>query len=178
MDHSIAGFVRGQGTLCLILGIYYATGLTIVGLNFGLLIGLLAGLISFIPYVGSLTGLFLAVTVALVQFSPHWLWIGAVLVVFFTGQFIEGNILQPKLVGKHVGLHPVWVIFAVLAFGAVFGFVGMLLAVPLAAALGVVMRFLLDRYMDSPIYTGGPEPRAQVLPPPPRDDGPKRAVDL
>ncbi|TAN18635.1 MAG: AI-2E family transporter [Rhizobiaceae bacterium] len=157
MDRSIAGFVRGQGTLCLILGIYYATGLTVVGLNFGLLIGLLAGLISFIPYVGSLTGLVLAVTVALVQFSPHWLWIGAVLVVFFVGQFIEGNILQPKLVGSSVGLHPVWLMFALLAFGALFGFVGLLIAVPASAAIGVLTRFGLSRYLASPLYRGPEE---------------------
>jgi predicted PurR-regulated permease PerM len=166
MDHSIAGFVRGQGTLCLILGIYYATGLTIVGLNFGLLIGLLAGLISFIPYVGSLTGLFLAVTVALVQFSPHWLWIGAVLVVFFTGQFIEGNILQPKLVGSSVGLHPVWLMFALLAFGTLFGFVGLLIAVPASAAIGVLVRFGLSRYLDSPLYRGPEEGVETVAPKP------------
>jgi predicted PurR-regulated permease PerM len=157
MDRSIAGFVRGQGTLCLILGIYYATGLTIVGLNFGLLIGLLAGLISFIPYVGSLTGLVLAVIVALVQFSPHWQWIGAVLIVFFSGQFIEGNILQPKLVGSSVGLHPVWLMFALLAFGALFGFVGLLIAVPASAAIGVLTRFGLSRYLASPLYRGPDE---------------------
>lgn len=157
MDRSIAGFVRGQGTLCLILGIYYATGLTIVGLNFGLLIGLLAGLISFIPYVGSLTGLVLAVAVALVQFSPHWVWVGAVLIVFFTGQFIEGNILQPKLVGSSVGLHPVWLMFALLAFGALFGFVGLLIAVPASAAIGVLVRFGLSRYLASPLYQGPEE---------------------
>jgi predicted PurR-regulated permease PerM len=154
IDRSIAGFVRGQGTLCLILGIYYALGLTVVGLNFGLLIGLLAGLISFIPYVGSLTGLVLALGVAFVQFWPDWMWIAAVAGIFFVGQFIEGNILQPKLVGSSVGVHPVWLMFALLAFGALFGFVGLLVAVPCAAAIAVIMRFAIARYKASPLYRG------------------------
>ncbi len=163
IDSSIAGFVRGQGTLCLILGVYYALGLTVVGLNFGLLIGLIAGLISFIPYVGSLTGLILALGVAFVQFSPHWLTIGAVAVVFFVGQFFEGNILQPKLVGSSVGVHPVWLMFALLAFGALFGFVGLLIAVPCAAAIAVIMRFAISRYLESPLYRG--EETAAKAPP-------------
>jgi predicted PurR-regulated permease PerM len=175
----MAGFIRGQGMLMIFLALYYAIGLSLAGVRFGLLIGLVAGLISFMPFLGAIVGFIVAITVAAFQFWPAWGHIVAVVVIFLVGQFIEGNVLQPKLVGKHVGLHPVWVIFAVLAFGAVFGFVGMLLAVPLAAALGVVMRFLLDRYMDSPIYTGEEEPRVEVLPPPPaRDDGPRRAVDL
>lgn len=162
IDRSIAGFVRGQGTLCLILGIYYAFGLTVVGLNFGLLIGLLAGLISFIPYVGSLTGLVLALGVAFVQFWPDWMWIAAVAGVFFVGQFIEGNILQPKLVGSSVGVHPVWLMFALLAFGALFGFVGLLVAVPCAAAIAVIMRFAIARYKESALYRGEEKPPAAV----------------
>lgn len=154
IDTAVAGFVRGQGTVCIILGVFYAIGLTLVGLNFGLLIGLFAGLISFIPYVGSLIGLVLSVGVALVQFWPEWHWVAAVAVVFFTGQFFEGNILQPNLVGKSVGLHPVWLMFALFAFGALFGFVGLLVAVPAAAAVGVVTRFLLRRYLESPLYRG------------------------
>lgn len=154
MDRSIAGFVRGQGTVCLILGVFYAAGLTLVGLNFGLLIGLVAGLISFIPFVGSLIGLVLSVGVAMVQFWPDWPWIVAVAGVFFAGQFLEGNILQPNLVGKSVGLHPVWLMFALFAFGAIFGFVGLLIAVPAAAAVGVLVRFALDRYLNSPLYRG------------------------
>jgi predicted PurR-regulated permease PerM len=154
IDRAVAGFVRGQGTLCLILGIFYAVGLTIVGLNFGLLIGFFAGLISFIPYVGSLIGLVLSVGVALVQFWPEWHWVAAVAAVFFAGQFLEGNILQPNLVGKSVGLHPVWLMFALFAFGAMFGFVGLLIAVPAAAAVGVLSRFALSRYLSSPLYRG------------------------
>lgn len=155
IDQAIAGFIRGQGSLCLILGIYYAVGLSLVGLNFGLLIGLFAGMISFIPYVGSMVGLVLAVGVALVQFWPDYPWIGLVLVVFFSGQFLEGNILQPKLVGSSVGLHPVWLMFALFAFGALFGFVGLLVAVPAAAAVGVLVRFALSRYLQSDLYFGG-----------------------
>jgi predicted PurR-regulated permease PerM len=154
INTAIAGFVRGQGTLCIILGLLYAGGLTVVGLNFALLIGLFAGLISFIPYVGSLVGLVLALGVAIVQFWPDWLMVGAVALVFVIGQFIEGNILQPKLVGQSVGLHPVWLMFALFAFGALFGFVGLMVAVPAAAAVGVLVRFAISRYMASPLYRG------------------------
>jgi predicted PurR-regulated permease PerM len=154
INAATAGFVRGQGTLCLILGIMYAIGLTLCGLNFGILIGLFAGLISFIPYVGSLVGLVLALGVALVQFWPDWIMIVAVAMVFAVGQFIEGNILQPRLVGKSVGLHPVWLMFALFAFGALFGFVGLLIAVPAAAAIAVLVRFALSRYLESPLYRG------------------------
>lgn len=149
-----AGFVRGQGTLCLILGVMYAVGLTLVGLNFGLLIGLFAGLISFIPYVGSLTGLALSLGVAFVQFWPEWQWVLAVAGIFLVGQFIEGNILQPRLVGKSVGLHPVWLMFALFAFGYMFGFVGLLVAVPASAAVAVLVRFAISRYLESPLYRG------------------------
>jgi len=160
MDESVAGFIRGQGSLCLILGIYYAVGLSVVGLNFGLLIGFISGMISFIPYIGSMIGLILSIGVALVQFWPDYPWIIAVACVFFSGQFIEGNILQPKLVGESVGLHPVWLMFALFAFGAMFGFVGLLIAVPAAAVVGVLVRFALSRYLDSDIYYG----RAAELP--------------
>lgn len=152
-----AGFVRGQGTLCLVLGVMYAIGLTVVGLNFAILIGLFAGLISFIPYVGSLVGLVLSLGVAIVQFWPNYYMVAAVAGVFFLGQFIEGNILQPRLVGKSVGLHPVWLMFALFAFGALFGFVGLLIAVPAAAAVAVLVRFAITRYLDSPLYTGNHE---------------------
>ena len=154
IDRSVAGFVRGQGSVCLILGTYYAVGLTLVGLNFGLLIGFFAGVISFVPYVGSAVGLVIALGVALVQFSPDWVWVAAAAGVFFSGQFIEGNILQPKLVGASVGLHPVWLMFALFAFGAIFGFVGLLIAVPAAAAVGVLVRFALQKYLESEMYFG------------------------
>jgi predicted PurR-regulated permease PerM len=154
IDRAIAGFVRGQTGVCLILGSFYALGLTLVGLNFGLLIGLVSGLITFIPYVGSMTGLVLAGGVGVAQFWPDWGSILLVVGIFFAGQFIEGYILQPKLVGESVGLHPVWLMFALFAFGYLLGFVGMLLAVPLAAAIGVILRFALGRYLESPLYTG------------------------
>jgi predicted PurR-regulated permease PerM len=154
MDASVAGFVRGQGSICIILGLFYGIGLSFAGLNFGLLIGLFAGLISFIPYVGSLIGLVLSVGVALVQFWPDYWMIILVACIFFIGQFVEGNILQPKLVGSRVGLHPVWLMFALVAFGAIFGFVGLMIAVPAAAAVGVLVRFALERYLDSDLYHG------------------------
>lgn len=154
INRSTAGFVRGQGSVGLIMGVSYAIALTLVGLNFGLLIGLFAGLIGFIPYVGSLVGLVLSVGVAVVQFWPEWQWIAVVVGIFFAGQMIEGNVLQPKLVGDRVGLHPVWLMFALFAFGYLFGFVGLLIAVPAAAAFAVLVRFALERYLASPVYRG------------------------
>lgn len=154
MNDAISGFVRGQGSLCIILALYYGIGLSLAGLNFGLLIGLFTGAISFIPYIGSILGLVLAVGVALVQFWPDYTMIILILVIFFSGQFIEGNILQPKLVGNSVGLHPVWLMFALVAFGALFGFVGLMVAVPAAAVVGVLVRFALGRYLDSDLYHG------------------------
>ena len=152
VDGAIAGFVRGQGTVCLVLGTFYAVALTALGVNFGLLIGMFAGVISFIPFVGSIVGFVLAVGVALVQFWPDFVWIAAVGAVFMLGQFLEGNFLQPKLVGSSVGLHPVWLMFALLAFGALLGFTGLLIAVPAAAAIGVLVRFALARYLASPLF--------------------------
>ncbi|WP_192257785.1 AI-2E family transporter [Mesorhizobium silamurunense] len=168
INTATAGFVRGQGTLCLVLGAMYATGLTLTGLNFAILIGFFAGLISFIPYVGSLTGLVLAVGVAFVQFWPDWTMVVLVACVFFVGQFIEGNILQPRLVGKSVGLHPVWLMFALFAFGALFGFVGLLIAVPASAAIAVLVRFAISRYLESPLYRGH---ATKLTPPLPADRG-------
>ncbi|WCR55040.1 MAG: Putative permease often clustered with de novo purine synthesis [Bartonella clarridgeiae] len=153
MDRAVAGFVRGQGTACLILAGYYAIGLTITGLNFALLIGMFVGLISFIPYIGTMIGFVLSIGVAWVQFYPnYWEWIVIVMAVFFIGQFIEGYILQPKLVGSSVGLHPVWLMFALFAFGSLFGFTGMLVAVPAAAIVGVLVRFALHIYLNSQMY--------------------------
>jgi predicted PurR-regulated permease PerM len=157
VDVAISGFVRGQTGVCLILGSFYAVALTLIGLNFGLLIGLISGLITFIPYVGSMTGLVVALGVAVAQFWPNYGSILMVLAVFLVGQFIEGYVLAPKLVGESVGLHPVWIIFALLAFGYLFGFVGLLVAVPLAATIGVLARFALRRYLQSSFYTGKPD---------------------
>jgi predicted PurR-regulated permease PerM len=156
MDGAIAGFIRGQSLVCLLLGSYYAVGLWLMGLNFGVLIGLVSGFLSFIPYIGSITGLLLAVGVATVQFWPDWTMPLIALAIFASGQFIEGNFLSPKLVGEAVGLHPVWLMFALVAFGSLFGFVGLLLAVPLAAMVGVLARFGIGQYLASPLYTGVP----------------------
>jgi predicted PurR-regulated permease PerM len=158
IDNVISGFIRGQSLVCLALGVYYALALWLVGLKFALLIGLVSGLITFVPYIGSLTGLVIATGVAVAQFWPDWKWIGAVVAVFLVGQFIEGNILAPKLVGERVKLHPVWIIFAMLALSFLFGFVGLLLAIPIAATIAVLLRFGLKRYLASPLYAGE-EPR-------------------
>jgi predicted PurR-regulated permease PerM len=161
IDAVIAGFIRGQALVSLILGTFYAVILTLVGLNFGLLVGFAAGLLNFVPYLGSTTGLLLAGGVALAQFWPDWVWVVAVMGLFLFGQFVEGNFLQPKLVGDRVGLHPVWLIFALFAFGYLLGFVGVLVAVPLAAAIGVLVRFALRQYLASPLYTGaGPREKS------------------
>ena len=154
IDNTMAGFVRGQGTGCLILGIYYAIALMLVGLNFGLVIGAIAGALTFIPYVGALVGGVLALGMAGFQFWGDWGWIIVVWAIFQSGQFVEGNFLTPRLVGSSVGLHPVWLLFALSAFGAVFGFVGLLVAVPVAAALGVVARFVIGQYQGSRLYRG------------------------
>lgn len=154
IDAAISGFLRGQTGVCLILGSFYALALTLTGLNFGLLIGLISGLITFVPYVGSMTGLVLSLGVAVAQFWPDYGSILMVLGIFLVGQFLEGYVLSPKLVGESVGLHPVWLIFALLAFGYLFGFVGLLVAVPLAATIGVLVRFALRQYLESSFYTG------------------------
>jgi predicted PurR-regulated permease PerM len=153
IDRTVAGFVRGQATVCLILAVYYAVGLSLVGLEFGLLIGLGTGLISFIPYFGMMIGLAAGFGVALAQYSD----IGSIALVagvFAVGQVMEGNFLTPNLVGERIGLHPVWIIFALLAGGTLFGFTGILLAVPAAAVIGVLVRFALESYRDSRLYEG------------------------
>lgn len=154
IDRTLASFVRGQGTVCLILGTFYAVALMVVGLQFGLVVGLIAGILTFIPYVGALVGGALSIGLALFQFWGEWWMIVAVAAIFQFGQLIEGNILTPKLVGSSVGLHPVWLIFALTAFGTLFGFVGMLVAVPVAAALGVIVRFVIAEYKSGLLYRG------------------------
>ncbi|UJQ95202.1 AI-2E family transporter [Mariluticola halotolerans] len=167
IDVAMAGVIRGQVSVVLLLSVFYATSLTLTGLSFGLAIGLVAGLLSFIPYVGFLVGFVLSVGVALVQFWPEWPMIVAVFVVFLVGQFLEGNILYPKLVGSSIGVHPVWLMFALFAFGLIFGFVGLLLAVPMAAVASVLIRFAVRKYQESPLYleadgsSGGQSPKAK-----------------
>jgi predicted PurR-regulated permease PerM len=153
IDTILAGFLRGQATVCLLLGAFYGIGLTIVGLDFGLLIGLGTGLISFVPFFGMLIGLIAGLGMAIVQFDG-WGPVVTVAAIFVAGQVIEGNFLTPKMVGERVGLHPVWVIFGLMAGGALFGFAGVLLAVPLAAIVGVLVRFSIARYRASLYYDG------------------------
>jgi predicted PurR-regulated permease PerM len=154
IDRTLAGFARGQATVCLLLAAWYGLALTTAGLEFGLIVGLLAGLASFVPYVGSIGGLVLSVGLALLQFDDLWR-VAVVAAIFVLGQAVEGNYLTPKLVGDRVGLHAVWVLFALVAGGALFGFVGVLLAVPVTAVIGVLARFALERYLASPLYGGG-----------------------
>ena len=154
IDAVLAGFVRGMGTVCVILGTWYAVALMLVGLQFGLVVGAVAGLITFIPYVGAVVGGALAIGLALFQFWGDWLSIALVAGIFVAGQVAEGNFLTPRLVGGSVGLHPVWLIFALSVFGALFGFVGMLVAVPVAAAIGVLARFAVGEYRQSRLYQG------------------------
>ena len=155
--------MRGQLSVCVILGVFYAAALWAIGLQYGVLVGLIAGLISFIPYIGSTVGLLLSVGIALFQFWDAKLWIVVTAGIFLFGQFVEGNILAPNLIGKSVGLHPVWLILALAVFGSLFGFTGLLVAVPVAAALGVIGRFLVEQYLASPMYTGRVPPEDRAL---------------
>ena len=149
----IAGFIRGQISVCLILGAFYSIGLKLVGLDLGLLVGFIAGIISFIPYVGSITGFVLGIVLAFAQYGDitHVLYVVG---VFLCGQFLEGNFLTPKLVGESVGLHPVWVMFALLAGGVLLGFLGLMLAVPVAAIIGVLVRHGVQKYKQSSLFLG------------------------
>jgi predicted PurR-regulated permease PerM len=154
IDDALAAFVRGQVMVCLVMAIYYATVLSLIGLDFGLLVGAVSGLITFIPFVGALVAFLLSMGIGLVQFLPNPWPLAGILGMYVFAQVAEGNVLTPKLVGDKVGLHPVWVIFAMLAGGSLFGFVGVLLALPAAAAAGVLVRYTLERYRESKLYYG------------------------
>jgi predicted PurR-regulated permease PerM len=168
IDRSMAGVLRGVGGVVLVLCIYYASALWLVGLDYGLAIGIIGGLMSFIPYVGFLIGFTLSVTIAAVQFWPdEWLRLVIVLVIYILGQFLEANVLYPKLVGQSININPVWLMFALFAFGLLFGFVGLLLAVPLAAIVGVLTRYALRKYQASTLYRGDGPAATVILPPPP-----------
>ena len=156
IDDTIGGFVLGQGALCLVLSLFYAVALSLAGLNHGMLIGIAAGLISFVPYLGSLSGLVVSSCVAVAQFWPNWSHILVVPGIFFVGETLADYVLSPYLVGRRVNLNPVWVMFALFAFGYLFGFVGLLIAVPLAAAIGVLIRFAMRQYYASPLYAAVP----------------------
>jgi predicted PurR-regulated permease PerM len=153
VDAALGGVIRGQGLVCLFLAIFYAVGLWFTGLRYGVVIGLLTGLFSFVPYIGMALGLCVGLVVALFQFEA-WFMVAVVVAVFGVGQFIEGNFVTPRLVGSRIGVHPVWLIFAVLAGAALFGIVGALVAVPAAAVIGVFLRFALERYRASTLYNG------------------------
>lgn len=151
IDRILASFIRGQLSVCVLLGTFYAVGLYIVGLDLGVLVGFLAGIISFIPYVGTIFGFVVSMAIAFAQFD-NMMQILQVAGVFLVGQFIEGNFLTPKLVGDSVGLHPVWVMFALLAGGVLLGFLGLMIAVPVAAIIGVIMRHAIENYKQSSLY--------------------------
>jgi len=163
VDRILSAWVRGQALCCLVLALYYTLALTLVGLDLGLLVGLAAGLLSFIPYVGSIVGLVTALGLALAQF-PSWWGVAAVAVVFFVGQILEGYVIYPRFLGDRVELPAVWVIFALFAGGAAFGFLGVLLAVPVTATIGVLARFWLRRYLTSPLYLDPPGPPLSSAP--------------
>lgn len=168
IDVRLSGFVRGQAIVCLLLGIWYATGLTLVGLDFGLLLGTGAGLLSIIPYLGNIVGLGTSLLLAVAQFDS-WVPVALVAGVFISGQVLEGNFVTPKIVGDRVGLHPVWLLFAVTAGAALLGITGALLAVPVAAALGVLVRHAVQRYLASALYAEPIEPPAEAVGPRPAE---------
>lgn len=153
IDATLAGFIRGQINVCLLLGAFYSIGLSIVGLKFAILIGLATGFLVILPYVGQMFGTLVGLCVAYFQFGYFGEML-PVLIVFIIGQVLEGSFITPKLVGEKVGLHPVWIIFGMLAGAALFGFVGVLIAVPVTAVLGVIIRFALSRYLHSKYYLG------------------------
>lgn len=158
MDKAMAGFIRGQSSVVILLAIFYGVSLSLAGLNFGLAIGVTAGLLSFVPYVGFMVGFVLSVGVAVVQTWPDWFYVGLIVVIFLVGQFLEGNILYPKLVGSSIGVHPVWLMFSLFAVGILFGAVGLLLAVPLVAIIGVLVRFATRKYKQGSLYLGDSAP--------------------
>lgn len=149
MERVLAGFARGQAILCGVLALFYAAALSAIGLEFGVLLGLVAGLASFVPYLGTAVGLVASVGVAAVQFWPSWGRPLVALGVFLFGQVVADYVLSPRLVGERVGLHPLWVIFGIFAGGALFGVVGTVVAVPLCAVIGVLARFGMERYRAS-----------------------------
>lgn len=151
IDCILSSFIRGQLSVCLLLGLFYAIGLYVVGLDLGILVGFMAGVISFIPYVGSIFGFVVSIAIAFAQFDTL-MPVAQVVGVFMVGQFIEGNFLTPNLVGESVGLHPVWIMFALLAGGVLLGFLGLMIAVPVAAIVGVLVRHAIDNYKESSLY--------------------------
>jgi predicted PurR-regulated permease PerM len=158
VDQAIAGFIRGQATVAMTLGIIYGLGWSLAGLEFGLVIGLGTGVLAFVPYVGAALGFLIALLVGLAQFGADFTPLLMIIGTFAFGQTLDASFLTPKLVGGRVGLHPVWVIFALMAGGTLFGFLGVLIAVPTGAAIGVVVRFAASQYRDSRYFTNGEAP--------------------
>lgn len=156
IDRSISAYIRGMGTVCLSMAAYYGIGLMAVGLQFGLVVGAVAGLLTFIPYIGALIGGLLAIGLGLYQFWGEWWSLGLVVLVFGAGQLVESNVITPRVLGSAVGVHPVWLLFALAVMGALFGLVGMLIAVPMAAAAGVLVRYGAEVYMASALYDDPP----------------------
>lgn len=154
IDSSISAFIRGQGLVCLILALYYGATLSLAGLNYGLLLGVATGLAAFIPIFGWWLGAIAAVAIAIVQFWPDLTYILIIIGILLGGQVLESAILSPRVIGAEVGLHPVWVIFALMTFGYLFGFLGLLVAVPVSAAIAVLVRFALRKYLSSSVYQG------------------------
>jgi predicted PurR-regulated permease PerM len=154
IDRALSGFIRGQSLVCLFLGTWDGLGLSLVGLDFGLLIGVIAGFLSFMPYVGTLVALVFSFGIGLVQGWPSLKLVSMALAVVISGEFFGSYVISPKVVGESIGLHPVWLMFALLAFGELFGFVGLIIAVPAAAAIGVLARHLIALYLRSPLYRG------------------------
>jgi predicted PurR-regulated permease PerM len=154
INDAVAAFIRGQGTICLVLGVFYAIGLSWAGIDYGLLVGLTTGILAFIPIIGWLLGLIFASWLASVQFWPDPSTLLKAVSVLVSGIAIDTAFLSPRFVGQKIGLHPVWMIFALFVFSYLFGLVGTLIAVPLAAAMGVLVRFALQLYLDSPVYKG------------------------
>lgn len=169
IDAVIAAFIRGMGSICLMMGAYYGLALMAVGLQFGLVVGALAGLLTFIPYVGAVLGGLMAIGLGLYQFWGDWVSVGLVAAVFLAGQLVESNLITPRIVGRSIGLHPVWVLLSITVFGALFGLVGMLVAVPMAAAAGVLVRHFTGLYLLSPLYRGPAATQAGHDPTPPAD---------
>ncbi len=154
IDEAISAFIRGQGVVCFILGLYYSSALSIAGLDYALLVGVGTGILSFIPFVGWATGLLTASVLAVMQSWPDLVLLGTVVAIFLGAQALDAGFLSPKIVGSKIGLHPVWLILALFVFSYLFGFVGTLVAVPVAAALGVLVRFAVKLYLQSDVYKG------------------------
>lgn len=159
INDAVSAFIRGQGVICIILGLLYGIGLTWAGLRYGMVIGIATGILAFVPFVGWALGLIVAGVLALVQTWPDLSLLAKVAAVFAAGMALDSALLSPKIVGEKIGLHPVWLMFSLFVFSYLFGFVGTLVAVPVAAAIGVLVRFAIEVYLGSELYRGnGPRP--------------------